>query len=200
MSWIKTLSYEEAGQSLKKLYDRVRGPDGNIDNVLKIHGLRPHTLQGHMGLYKSVLHHNHNVLPSWYLEAVGVFVSHLNNCDYCIEHHLSGIKRLLSAESGMQIMQSIKNNRLADYFNPKEISGLEYARALTLSIRQMTEEDLLPMKASGFDDGEILEINQVASYFNYVNRTVLGLGVSTEGDVLGLSPEKSTDNNDWGHH
>lgn len=199
MSWIKTLSYEEARLPLKKLYERVSGPDGNIDNVLMIHGLRPHTLTGHMGLYKSVLHHNHNVLPGWYLEAIGVFVSHLNQCDYCVDHHLSGIKRLLSAESGGQIMLSIKNDRLGDYFNPKEISGLEYARALTLNIQQMTEEDLLPMKSSGFDDGEILEVNQVASYFNYVNRTVLGLGVSTKGDVLGRSPEKS-DDNDWGHH
>jgi hypothetical protein len=34
--------------------------------------------------------------------------------------------------------------------------------------------------------GEILEVNQVASYFAYVNRTVVGLGVTTEGDILGF--------------
>ncbi len=200
MSWIKSFSYEEADRSLKKLYDRISGPDGNIDNVLKIHGLRPHTLKGHMGLYKSVLHHNHNVLPSWYLEAIGVFVSYLNNCDYCVEHHLVGIDRLLSIEAGKRIILAIKNDHLEDYFSPKEVSGLEYARSLTLNLQQLTEKDLLPMKASGFNDGEILEINQVASYFNYVNRTVLGLGVTTKGDVLGRSPEKSSDTNDWGHH
>ena len=55
------------------------------------------------------------------------------------------------------------------------------------------------MRNAGFDDGEILEINQVTAYFSYANRTVLGLGCSTDGDVLGLSPNNSEDPNDWGH-
>jgi len=54
-------------------------------------------------------------------------------------------------------------------------------------------------KKTGFKDGEILEINQVARYFNYVNRTVLGLWVTTEGDILGLSPEKNSDAGDRRH-
>ncbi|MEC7767911.1 MAG: alkylhydroperoxidase, partial [Acidobacteriota bacterium] len=30
--------------------------------------------------------------------------------------------------------------------------------------------------------------NQVVAYFNYANRVLNGLGVTTEGDVLGTSP------------
>ena len=48
-------------------------------------------------------------------------------------------------------------------------------------------------------DGEILEINQVCSYFAYANRTVLGLGVITKGDILGLSPNESDDPDNWSH-
>ncbi|MEO0528356.1 MAG: hypothetical protein AAFZ89_14080, partial [Bacteroidota bacterium] len=40
---------------LKTIYNRIKGPSHTIDNVLKIHSLRPHTLAGHMTLYKSVL-------------------------------------------------------------------------------------------------------------------------------------------------
>ena len=43
------------------------------------------------------------------------------------------------------------------------------------------------------------EINQVVAYFNYANRTVLGLGVDVEGDILGLSPSNSSDENNWNH-
>ena len=50
-----------------------------------------------------------------------------------------------------------------------------------------------------YDDGEIIEINQVTAYFTYANRTVLGLGCSTEGDILGLSPNRSDDPGDWSH-
>ena len=55
------------------------------------------------------------------------------------------------------------------------------------------------MRQAGYSDGEILEINQVTAYFNYTNRTVLGLGCSTAGDILGLSPNKSDDPDDWNH-
>jgi len=34
-------------------------------------------------------------------------------------------------------------------------------------------------------DGEITEVNQVCAYFNYSNRVLNGLGVTTEGDVIG---------------
>ena len=54
------------------------------------------------------------------------------------------------------------------------------------------------MREKGWDDGQILEINQVAAYFNYANRTVLGLGVTADGDVLGTSPS-GDDPDDWGH-
>ncbi len=55
------------------------------------------------------------------------------------------------------------------------------------------------LRQAGLGDGEILEINQVVSYFAYANRTVLGLGVSTRGDALGLSPGDSERPDDWRH-
>jgi alkylhydroperoxidase family enzyme len=54
-------------------------------------------------------------------------------------------------------------------------------------------------RAAGLDDGQILEINQVASYFAYVNRVVVGLGVTTDGEELGHSPADSADPEDWSH-
>jgi len=63
----------------------------------------------------------------------------------------------------------------------------------------VTEAMVEGMRAAGYDDGEILEINQVTAYFAYANRTVLGLGCSTEGDILGLSPNQSDDPGNWSH-
>ena len=63
MSWIKTINYQDADSKLKRIYDRVKGPNNNIDNVLSIHSLRPHSLEGHITLYKSVLHNSNNKLP-----------------------------------------------------------------------------------------------------------------------------------------
>jgi uncharacterized protein YciW len=64
----------------------------------------------------------------------------------------------------------------------------------------VTNDDIATLRAAGLGDGEILEVNQVTSYFAYVNRVVLGLGVTTQGDVLGLSPANDDHLDDWRHH
>lgn len=200
MSWIHTINYDEADGPLKKIYDRIKGPNGTIDNVLSIHSLRPHTLTGHMALYKSVLHNTHNSLPKWYLETLGVYVSLLNRCSYCLDHHSAGLRRLLNDQrKANALLAALESDALDTYFEPKYLEGLLYAKKLTLPTTEMTKSVIEALREVGFSDGEILEINQVTSYFNYVNRTVVGLGVTTKGDVLGLSPNKSDDPNDWGH-
>jgi len=200
MSWIKTINYESANTVLKKIYDRVKGPNNNIDNVLKIHSLRPHTLVGHMALYKNVLHNSNNTLPKWYLEALGVFVSYLNQCDYCFDHHFEGFRKLLNDEpKAEKFRDAVMNGHLEDYFTDQYMAGSKYAEKLTLHHNVIEQNDIENLKQAGFTEGEILEINQVTSYFNYVNRTVVGLGVDTKGDILGLSPNNSDDSNSWNH-
>jgi uncharacterized peroxidase-related enzyme len=200
MSWIKRIEYDEADGKLKKMYNRVKGPNDTVDNVLMLHSLRPHTLAGHMTLYKSVLHHSSNTLPKWYLEALGVYVSHLNNCNYCVDHHFEGFKRLLKNDSkASQFLKEVKENSTHTFFGPPYNSGFAYSKKLTLKVQDIEKEDFENLKTSGFTDGEILEINQVTSYFNYVNRSVLGLGITTEGDILGLSPNDNEDSENWGH-
>jgi len=200
MSWIDEISYANATGQLKKLYNRVKGPDNNIDNVLSIHSLRPHTLVGHMGLYKNVLHNSNNTLPKWFLETLGVYVSFLNQCSYCVDHHAAGLKRLLANDDTFdKIITSLVNDQTDVFFKDQYLAGLQYAKKLTLSHNTITESDIKNLRKHSLTDGEILEINQVISYFNYVNRTVVGLGVNTDGDIIGLSPNNSDDPDSWGH-
>ena len=75
MAWIKTIAYADAAGRLKTLYDRIKGPGDNVDNIMMAHSLRPHTMEGHMAIYKYVLHHSNNTVPKWFLETIGVWVS-----------------------------------------------------------------------------------------------------------------------------
>lgn len=47
---IAHVPYAQAGGRLKMLYDRIKGPDDNVDNVTLAHCLRPHSMEGHMAL------------------------------------------------------------------------------------------------------------------------------------------------------
>ena len=201
MSWIKTIAYEKADSKLKALYDRVKGPNNNVDNIMMMHSLRPHSMEGHMAIYKYVLHHRDNTIDKWFLETLGVWVSTLNKCDYCVEHHFAGLKRLLNDDAkANQIRSAIDTNNIENApLENRQKTAMEYARKLTNNPGSIREESIEKLRADGFTDGEILEINQVCAYFSYANRTVLGLGCSTKGDVLGLSPNNDDDPNDWGH-
>ena len=201
MPWIETVPYEQAGGRLRKLYDRVKGPGDNVDNIMMMHSLRPHSMEGHMALYKHVLHHSGNTVPKWFLETIGVWVSLLNRCAYCVDHHAKGLERLLAdPERSAAIRAALDSGKIDSApFEAKETRALGYAEALTRDPSSVTEATIEGLRAAGYDDGEILEINQVTAYFAYANRTVLGLGCSTEGDILGLSPGKSDRPDDWSH-
>jgi len=54
---------------------------------------------------------------------------------------------------------------------------LDYAAKLTLNPAQVCAEDLDQLRRVGFDDRAILQINLIASWFNYINRVADGLGV-----------------------
>lgn len=200
MTWIRTIKFEEATGKLRDLYERIKGPDNNVDNIMLAHSLRPHTMEGHMAIYKYVLHHPRNTLPKWLLEAIGVYVSLINNCDYCAEHHFVGMQRLLhDNERAAGIRAALEAGEPEHAFEGRELAALEYAATLTRSPDQITRADVERLRQSGLSDGEILEINQVTAYFAYANRTVLGLGINTKGDIIGLSPSDSEDMDNWRH-
>jgi uncharacterized peroxidase-related enzyme len=180
MTWINTVAYEAATGKLKKLYDRVKGPNNNVDNIMLAHSLRPHSMEGHMAIYKNVIHNSGNTIDKWLLEACGVYVSHLNGCHYCFEHHFAGMKRLLkNDERSEKIKEAISHDEPQQAFDGSQLAIMQYARKLTLTPANMVRDDVTALQEAGIDDGEILEINQVVSYFSYANRTVLGLGVNT---------------------
>ena len=164
------------------------------------HSLRPHSMEGHMHIYKYVLHHSANKVPKWFLEALGDYVSFLNRCDYCFEHHFAGMVRLLGDESRSDsIRTALQTERPENAFEGLELAAMNYAKALTRSPESMHEGLITTLRDAGMDDGKILEVNQVVSYFAYANRTVLGLGVNIDGDVLGLSPGDNADPKNWSH-
>ncbi len=211
-AWIRLIAPAEAEGRLRATYDRVADADGRIDRVLQLHGLRPHTLDAHLALYKATLHHAGNRLPRWLLELAGTVVSRLNGCDYCVAHHLAGLGRLVGDDRSAALLDATERgadalreavdgeaDTLPGATGAGAAAAIHYARALTLEPARMERADVDALRAAGFDDGEVLEINQVVAYFAYVNRAVLGLGVSHEGERLGLAPTNTGEESDVRH-
>jgi uncharacterized peroxidase-related enzyme len=63
---------------------------------------------------------------------------------------------------------------------PADRAMLDYAYKLTLTPWEMVEADAQALRAQGFSDRAILDINQITAYYAYVNRIADGLGVPLE--------------------
>lgn len=185
-AWIKVIPDDQAQGKVKEIYDLARTPHGTVDNVMTAQSLRPETIAGHIALYKSVLHNPNNTLPLWFLEVIGCYTSIKNECAYSLTHHFINVKRLLNDNKHTnEIYLALQAHQPERCFEGKELALLHYAAKLTTDVAKMTYGDILSLKTAGCDDCEILEVNQVAAYFNYSNRTLNGLGVSIDGDILG---------------
>ena len=185
-SWIKMINDEDADEELKIALNEAKTPHGTVDNVLRVHSLRPSTMIGHMKLYKSVLHDKKNTIPMWFQETISSYVSMINNCDYSFENHWKNAVFLINdKEKSEKIRYALENNKPENFFENKELALLIYAKKLTLNPGKINQKDFQELKKAGLNDGEILEANQIICYFNYVNRSINGLGVTTEGDIVG---------------
>ena len=184
-AWIKMISDEDADKELSEVLNLARTPHGTVDNVMRVHSLRPNTMKGHVTLYRAALHDETNTIPMWFQETISSYVSILNDCPYSYANHWKNAAHLMQ--------DSIKSNKIEialnsknpeSYFSGAELAMLQYCQKLTLQPGEMIESDVINLRDNGVDDGQILELNQIIGYFNYVNRLLNGLGVTTSGDTV----------------
>ena len=185
-AWIRMITDAEADEELLDALSLSRTPHGTVDNVLRVHSLRPATMRGHMTLYRAVLHDAGNSLPAWFQETISSYVSILNDCEYSLANHWSNARHLIGDDARADTIEAAMFARRPDEaFDGAELALLRYAEKLTLRPGEMDQADVDALRSAGVGDGEILEANQVICYFNYVNRSINGLGVTTAGDVVG---------------
>lgn len=185
-AWIRICSDSEGGSELHEAMRLAQTPHGTVDNVMRVHSLRPSTMKGHVLLYRAVLHDDANELPAWFQETIGAYVSMLNECEYSFANHWANAKHLLGDKIRSDAIEHALTSRNPETaFAGSELAMLKYAEKLTLQAAAMIESDVNSLRQHGINDGQILEVNQLVSYFNYVNRLINGLGVTTDGDVVG---------------
>jgi len=186
-AWIKMISDENADGDLLDALSLARTPHGTVDNVMRVHSLRPNTMRGHVVLYRAALHDDTNTIPMWLQETISSYVSILNHCDYSLANHWANARHLIGDDARAdEIRTALDAHDPQQAFEGQELALMQYAEKLTLKPGEVEEADVVALRDNGLDDGEILEANQIICYFNYVNRSLNGLGVTTANDIVGF--------------
>lgn len=182
MPYIKVIDENNAEGKLKELYNEIISSRGKLSNIMAIHSLLPNTMIKHMDLYKSIMFGKSN-LSRELKEMIAVVVSKANNCDYCINHHAEALNFYWKDDKKLQ--QFIDDFRSIPIEDKLSIL-LRYAEMLTINPAHIGQSFIDEIKTFGWSDEDLLLVNLIISYFNFVNRIALGLGVEfSEEEVKG---------------
>lgn len=182
MPFIKTIEYDDADEKLQQVYDNLIESRGKIAEVHKIQSLNPEALTAHMDLYMTVMF-GKSPLKRYQREMMAVIVSSANRCAYCINHHEQA---LLAYWKDEDRLKNLRIDREKAELSDQDERLCSLAELLTENPSAEVSEKISELKDAGLNDRAILDAVQVISYFNFVNRMVLGLGAEfTEEEMKG---------------
>ncbi len=182
MPWVKQIGEDKAEGKLKEIYTDLTKNRGKVSNIMKVHSLDPETMKNHLDMYMSIMFNNSS-LEREERELIAVVVSALNNCSYCIHHHAEALNHYWKDDAKINAL--VTDHKSID-FPIRTLAILNYAEKLTLTPGMVNEYDVQNLRIHDIKDEDILNINLVVSYFNFVNRIANGLGVEfSEEEVKG---------------
>ena len=120
-AWINMISDEDADEDLKEALSLARTPHGTVDNVMRVHSLRPNTMRGHLSIYRAALHDETNKIPTWFQETISSYVSILNKCEYSLANHWKNAAYLIGdSKKASKIKKALDQHKPENAFNGKE--------------------------------------------------------------------------------
>lgn len=176
MTWTMTVSPEKATGRTKEVYESILAKRGHIANVFIAEGMDPEVLSHQVDLYLELMM-GPGPLSREEREMIAVVVSAANKSPYGTIHHSEALEQV---EKDPDALEKVLKEFASKHASPRTKALLAYGAKLTLDPRGVTEVDINDMRDAGLTDAEILRANLVASYFNFLNRVTLGLGVQVE--------------------
>lgn len=181
MPFIDVIEQENATDELARIYEQLTTSRGKLAEVHKIQSLHPRSITAHMNLYMEVMFAA-SPLKRYQREMMAVVVSQTNGCAYCQRHHLLALNHYWQDIARCEALRQ----------DVAACSLSELDRALCVYAQQLTEVPdgqhqplVKQLRNLGLSDRGILDAALVISYFNFVNRMVMGLGVALEADPGG---------------
>jgi uncharacterized peroxidase-related enzyme len=169
MARISLIGPESASAEVKEIYEKtLRGKPGNAQKAL---AHRPEMLKNFLSFYASV----GRSLDRNLYELIYLRVSLINQCHYCVQHHVASSKRV-----GLT-MEDWSTLKAGDYsrYSEKERTALVHIEKLTRTPHDVTDADITVLKKH-FSEPEIVDIHLLTGLANLTNRFTDPLGLEVE--------------------
>lgn len=146
---------------------------GVVNNLYKILPLNPLQFKGFIDFMYSLFNTKHTYLDLADKEMIGLVVSSVNCCNYCLTTHSDTLRMLTKDPVWVDTLTyNFRSAKLTD----KQRALCEYAFRATKYPDEITTKEVDLLREVGFNDNEILEAAFVVGFFNYTNRWVSTIG------------------------
>lgn len=106
-------------------------------------------------------------------EAVITFVSMKNGCKFCTESHRKLLENHIDESDVLEWLNHYADSDMDETWK----AVLSYADRLVAKPVQVTKEDIQRLKDCGYDQKQIVQLNQTIAYTSYTNQLSMGLGL-----------------------
>ncbi|MEL7464988.1 MAG: peroxidase-related enzyme [Pseudomonadota bacterium] len=168
---------------IKRYYEVCEEKLGMIPNVLAVYAFEPERLRGFSAMYNALML-GESELTKAEREMIAVVVSSLNHCYYCLVAHGATL-RMLTADP--KLGEAIAANYRHADLTPRQRAMLDFAAKVTKSSADIVEADRRCLRDAGFSDRGIMDIAEVAGFFNMSNRVSSAIAMKPNDAYHGMA-------------
>jgi uncharacterized peroxidase-related enzyme len=168
---------EAAPAASRPLLEAVKKQLGVVPNLFRLVANSPAALEGYLSL-SGALHKD--TLPAPTREGIALAIAGFNGCSYCLSAHTYLGKNLAKLDEA-----EMSANRNGGSNDPKADAAVRFAVKVAHERGHVSEDDVIAVKAAGYDDAQVIEIvlhvalNTWTNYINEVAKTDIDFPVVT---------------------
>lgn len=163
----------EHSPDMRAALDYLEKEHGLVPNFVRAFSFDEAKMQPFMALYNDIML-GESELTMLEREMIGVAVSSVNRCHYCLTSHGAAVREL----SGDPLLGDtlVTNYRFAR-LDARQRAMIDFAVKATEASYRIEEADRQALRDAGFSDRAIWDITAVAGLFNFTNRIASALDI-----------------------
>jgi len=175
--WIVTVPWQNAKGTLEEAYGWQAKRLGQPAEFTMLGSLYPDLVMERLRLYK-VVEATPSALTAFERLIAAYVTSALNHTPHCS----SGlVHKLEDVEARADLLEQIRSSPLSIASGDERLDSIvAYAAKLTVSPGTIAQGDIGRLRRAGLEDLDILDLNNIVAYYNYINRVANGLGLRSE--------------------
>lgn len=174
MAWIETVAWEASEGQLRDAYDWQAASLGEPAEFTMLGSLYPAIVEERLRLYRAV-EGCPSELSQVERQSAALVASTINGTAHCA----SGLQlKLASLGLAPDVIEALATDPMSAATGDERLDTIvAHAAKLTTAPTEMTEDDVAALRAVGLSDLDVLDLNNMVAYYNYINRVVMGLGL-----------------------